>query len=166
MRFHATADYPATAHEVAGLFADPDFVDAKIAASRATEGSKEITGDPEGAFTVTTTRTMPPDLAPAQYRKFLPGGGVRLTLIEAWQAPDGQGNRRGELTMKIAGAPASASGQCRLENSGAGASRLTYEGEINVSIPLIGPRVEQAAVETVEQVMAAERAIAAQWLAR
>ena len=86
MHFNASTDYPASAAAVAELFANPDFVDAKIAASGASEGKKGITGSPAGAFSVATTRTMPSDIIPAQYRKFVPGG-VTLTLTEAWGAP-------------------------------------------------------------------------------
>ncbi len=164
MHFTATAEYPASAQKVAELFTNPDFVDAKITASRATEGKKTITGDATGAFTVETTRTMPKDLVPAKYQRFLPGGIV-LTLLEQWGPPSVDGSREGELSLKIAGVPASASGSCRLQSTGADTSTLTYDGEVKVSIPMFGSKVEKIAVGAVEDVMALERDVAAQWLA-
>src|SRR5690625_149267 len=112
MHFNASTEYPASAAAVAELFANPDFVDAKIVASGASEGKKEITGSPAGAFSVATTRTMPSDIIPAQYRKFVPGG-VTLTLTEAWQAPSADGSREGKLTLKIAGVPEIGRASCR-----------------------------------------------------
>lgn len=164
MHFNATAEYPASAERVAELLTNPDFVDAKITASGATEGSKEITGDPAGAFTIETTRTMPAELVPAQFRKFL-SGGVVLTLVEEWGAPGAGGRREGNLSLKIAGVPASAKGTCTLENTGPGASRLTYDGDVKVSIPIFGAKIERVAVGAVEQVMGLERDVAAEWLA-
>lgn len=163
MHFTASAEYPAPPADVADLFADPAFVDHKIAASGATNASKDITGDPAGAFTVTTTRTMPADLVPAQYRKFV-SGGVTLTLTEAWRAPSPDGTRQGDLTLKIAGLPASAHGTCTLKPVRADASRLTYDGDVKVSIPLFGGKIEQAAVRAVGQVVQVERDIAVEWL--
>src|SRR5699024_8502936 len=121
MHFNATTEYPAPADRVAELFTNPDFVDAKIVASQATDGKQEITGDASGPFTVETTRTMPKDLIPAQFQRFLPGGVV-LTLIEQWGAPAGDGSRSGELSLKIAGVPASAAGTCTLASTGANSS--------------------------------------------
>lgn len=163
MHFHATAEYPASADQVAKLFTNPDFVDAKIAASRATDGRKKITGDASGPFTVETTRTMPKDLIPAQFQKFLPGGVV-LTLVEQWGAPAADGTRSGELSLKIAGVPASATGTCTLANTGDDASRLTYDGDVKVSIPMFGAKIERTAVGAVEQVMELERNVAVEWL--
>lgn len=165
MHFNATATYPASASAVAELFTNPDFVDAKIAASKATDGKKSITGDASGAFTVKTTRTMPKDLIPSQFQKFLPGGVV-LTLVEAWQAADADGNRNGEISLKIAGVPASASGTCSLVNDGDDSCVLTYDGDVKVSIPMFGSKIEKIAVGAVEDIMGLERDVAAEWLAK
>lgn len=163
MHFNATADYPASADRVAELFTDPEFVDAKITASRATDGKKTITGGASAEFSIETTRTMPKDLIPSQFQKFLPGGVV-LTLVEAWGAPAADGRREGTLALKIAGVPAEATGTCVLENTGPDTSRLTYDGDVKVSIPMFGSRIEKIAVEAVEQVMGLERDVAATWL--
>lgn len=165
MHFNASTEYPASAAAVAELFANPDFVDAKIVASGASEGKKEITGSPAGAFSVATTRTMPSDIIPAQYRKFVPGG-VTLTLTEAWGAPTADGSREGKLTLKIAGVPASAEGTCTLTAVSEEVATLTYDGDVNVSIPLFGGKIERAAVNAVERVMRLERDVAVEWLAR
>lgn len=164
MHFNATATYPASVSQVAELFTNPEFVDAKIVASRATDGKKSITGDAAGAFTVETTRTMPKDLAPAQFQSFLPGG-VTLILTEAWAAPDANGNRSGNITLKIAGLPASAQGTCTLENTASDAATLTYDGDVKVSIPIVGSKIERIAVGALEDVMRLERDVAATWLA-
>lgn len=165
MHFNASVDYPGSAADVAQLFTDPEFIDAKIAASGASDGKKAVDGSASDAFKVETTRTMPADLIPAQFQKFLPGGVV-LTLVEDWGAPEPDGSRSGELSLKIAGVPASATGTCTLAATGASSSRLTYDGDVKVSIPIFGSKVERIAVDTVEKVMAMERDVAAEWLAR
>ncbi len=163
MHFNATATYPAPASKVAELFTNPEFIDAKIVASRATDGEKTITGDASGTFTVETTRTMPKELVPAQFQKFLPSG-ITLTLVEAWGEPDADCNRSGDISLKIAGLPASAAGTCTLENSGDGASTLTYDGDVEVKIPIFGSKVEKLAVDALEDVMRLERDLATTWL--
>lgn len=165
MHFNASATYPADPAAVAQLFANPDFVDAKIAASGARDSVKEVSGDPAAAFTVTTTRTLPAEVVPPQYRRFV-SGGVTLTLTEAWAAPRGDGSRGGDLHLTIAGAPASATGTCSLDPAGEDGAVLAYEGEVTVSIPLFGAKVERAAVSALEHVMALEREVASSWLHR
>src|SRR5699024_11482576 len=81
-------------------------------------------------------------------------------------APTADGSREGKLTLKIAGVPASAEGTCTLTAVSEESSTLTYDGDVNVSIPLFGGKIERAAVNAVERVMRLERDVDVEWLAR
>lgn len=163
MHFLATAAYPASAADVAQLFSTPEFVDAQIVASRASEGKKTLTGSAPGAFTVETVRTMPPDMVPSQFRSFV-SSGIVLTMKESWQEARADGHRTGTIEVSISGVPARAQGTCTLSPSGADSCELTYEGDLRVSVPLFGGKIEKSAVGAVKQVMELERDLAVDWL--
>ncbi|QGH70245.1 DUF2505 domain-containing protein [Pseudactinotalea sp. HY158] len=162
MRFDATITYPAPADRVAAMLADPEYVRRKVAASGATNPSQDITGDAGGDFTVSTTRTMPADLIPERYRKFVPGG-VTMTFVETWSVPASDGARTGTLTLTIAGAPAKAAGTSTLRPTGQGCE-LSYTGDVKVRLPIVGASIESAAVRAVERAMSVEREVGLEWL--
>lgn len=162
MRFDATLTYPASPERVSAMLADPEYVRRKVAASGATTASQEVTGDATGSFTVTTTRTMPAHMIPERYRGFA-RGGVTMTFVEAWSAPEPDGARTGTLTLTIAGAPAKAAGTSRLRPTREGCE-LTYAGDVKVRLPLVGQSIETAAVRSVDKAMAIEHEVGMEWL--
>lgn len=162
MRFDAETTYPATAQRVGEMLADPEYVRRKVAASGATSVREQVDGDAAGSFVVTTTRTLPPEVVPERYRRFVPGG-VTLTFVESWSAPAADGARTGTLTLTIAGAPAKASGTSRLVPTATG-TRLTYAGDVAVRIPIVGSSIENAAVRAVDRALAVERDVGLDWL--
>ncbi|MPV38501.1 DUF2505 domain-containing protein [Georgenia subflava] len=163
MHFAATISYPADVETVAAMLADEGFVRRKMAAAGAEESEVEIHHE-GGSFTVTTRAKMPTTAVPAAFRSLV-GDFLDVRLVEAWEAPDPDGSRSSTLALDIQGVPVRIAGSQRLEPTATGCTE-TYEGEVTAKIPLFGRPVEQAAVDTVDKVVAVERRLGLEHLAR
>ncbi|WP_034648060.1 DUF2505 domain-containing protein [Cellulomonas sp. HZM] len=150
---------PASADRAAALLADPQF--ARDAASAAGAGLDhvELTGSPDGAFTVTTRRSFPADQIPAHLRGFV-GGRIDVRQVDAWEAPRADGSRVGTVVVEIAGAPVRLTGRSSLHEQAPGSTLVTYEGELRAAIPLFGAAVEQAAAGTIRTAFATTAEVA------
>ncbi len=152
------------------MLADPDYVAAKVRASGAFDQQVDVVGPAQGAFTVTTRRSLPTDHLPARARGIV---GARLDVrhVEAWEAPADDGSRVGTVVVEIVGAPVRLTGTTRLAAAGPGPadatsrSRLTYQGELRATVPLFGSVVEDAAAQAVRTALGAEEAVAIRWVA-
>ena len=103
MEFSTTIEFAASPTAVAEMFATEEYVRQKITASGATDGTLEIIGTADGAFTVTTRRTMPTDEIPANYRSLV-GSSLEVRQVEAWDAPATDGTRMGSaLSSDLSG---------------------------------------------------------------
>jgi hypothetical protein len=164
--FAASIEFDAPVTTVAEMFATEDYVRDKIAASGAVSGSVEILGGVDGAFTVTTRRTMPTTDIPAAYRSLV-GSSVEVRQVEAWEAPATDGSRRGTLALEVTGAPVRVTGSLTLAPAGGGDRSVeSFAGEIKASVPFVGKAVEKAVAGNVHHVIDIEKAAARRWLGR
>jgi hypothetical protein len=108
---------------------------------------------PDGGVLLAVSRQLP-DGVPGFLQRFLPSD---RRVVETFQwAPDaGDGTRRGTWKADIPGAPAKLGGTMRLEPTAAG-SRYTIEGDVKVSVPLIGGKAEGFIAEMVRKLAAKE----------
>ena len=111
---------------------------------------------PGGGVLLAVSRELPGGV-PGFLERFLPADG-RVVETFDWAAPTGDGTRRGTWKADIPGAPARLGGTMRLEPTPAG-SRYTIEGEVKVSVPLIGGRAESFIAEMVNKLAAKEHAL-------
>lgn len=162
MDFRTTIDYPASPDRVAAMLVDAGFVQRKIDASGALKATKDIRIDGDEA-TISTRRAMPTTKVPQAFRGFV-GSSLDVRLVEAWEAADSTGERRGTLSLDIVGAPVRVSGRMRLEPLADGGTRQHIDGEIKASVPIVGKHIEQAAADAVDKVMAVERRIGLEYL--
>ena len=100
----------------------------------------------DGGILVEVSRELPGGV-PGFLERFLPKDG-RIRETFDWQAAAGDGTRRGTWRVEIAGAPARLGGTMRLEPLPEG-SRYTIEGDVKVSVPLIGGKAEGFIAEMV-----------------
>jgi hypothetical protein len=147
----------------ATMLADPVYVRAKVRASGAEELAADVTPGEGGAFTVTTRRSLPTDLIPANIRAFV-GARLEVRQAEAWEGPAEDGTRRGTVALEIIGAPVRLTGTVELRAAGAG-SEIVYDGELKASVPLFGAAVEEAAAKAVRGALEAEQDVAREWVA-
>lgn len=154
MRLHETLDLPLEPAAVAAMYADPRYAEIRARGLRASRTESSHTGDPAGAFTVTTVLEMPTNGVPDVARPFV-GSSISVREEQTWQAPGSDGTRTGRTVMTVAGAPASMTADLRLEPDGSG-TRITIDGELVAKVPLIGGRIEKAAVPYISKVLRAE----------
>jgi len=163
--------YDAEAATVAAMLADPGYARARVEASGAAVEQADVTGTADGAFTVATRRSLPTEGIPAHARSFV-GSTIEVRQVEAWEAPEEGGLRRGSIVVEISGTPVRLTGTVTLEpdgggggGGGGGGSVLTYDGDLKAAIPLFGAAVEQAASGAVRTALEAEGEAGVRWLA-
>ena len=129
------------------------WVDTK--AERFRDGSRLAQHEerPDGGVLLAVSRELPSGV-PGFLQRFLPKDG-RVLETFTWAPPAGDGTRRGTWQADIPGAPARLGGTMRLEPTATG-SRYTIEGDVKVSVPLIGGRAESFIGEMVTKLAAKE----------
>lgn len=132
-------DSGAPVDEVYGLLTSAQWAQTKSERFRDDTRLLRREERPDGGILVEVSRKLP-DGVPGFLERFLPKDG-RVTETFDWSAPAGDGTRRGTWRADIAGAPARLGGTMRLEPTAAG-SRYTIDGDVKVSVPLVGGRAE------------------------
>jgi Protein of unknown function (DUF2505) len=103
------------------------------------------------------------DLLPPIAQSFVPGDLV----IERAESihPDPAGGYRGDVDVRVPGAPVAAAGSMRLTTAGTG-SAFAVHADVKVNVPLFGGRIEAVVAEQVQRLLAAETAFTLEWIAR
>lgn len=140
---------------VFGILTSPRWPQLK--ADRLGDGSQVVRREeqPDGRVVLAVSRELPRGV-PGFLERFLPRDG-RVLQTDTWAAPQ-DGSRRGTWTVEIPGAPAAMGGTMRLEPSPEG-SRYTLDGEVKVSVPLVGGKAERFIAEMVAKLAAKEEGL-------
>ncbi|GAA4625441.1 DUF2505 domain-containing protein [Cellulomonas oligotrophica] len=166
MQIDVRLSFPVGTAGAARMLADPQYVHTKVRASGALDQQVDVTGDAEGAFTVTTRRALPSEQIPAHARALV-GSRIDVRQVEAWEAPTADGSRAGTVVVEIAGAPVRVTGRASLAPGEDGAStQVRYVGEVRATVPLFAAAVEDAAAGAVRSVLEVEQEVARRWLAQ
>ena len=146
-------DSAGTVDEVFGTLTSEQWVATR--ADRFGDGSRVTHREqrPDGGVLLAVSRELPGGV-PGFLERFLPADG-RVVETFDWAAAAGDGTRTGTWKADIPGAPARLGGTMRLEPTPAG-SRYTIEGDVKVSVPLIGGRAESFVAGMVEKLAAKE----------
>lgn len=139
MKLTETFNYAgADVKSVYGLISDQAFRTESCANQGSTDAI--VTVEPKGdGVTVTIVRTQDANM-PDFVKKFT-GDTVKVKQTEVWGGPDGQGNRSADIKVSIIGQPAEMTGRATLMAKGAD-SEFTLDGNVKVSIPFIGKKIE------------------------
>lgn len=164
MQLHETLTLPQSPTGTAAMYADEGYAAVRREALGASAAHAAVTGDPAGAFTVRTELTLPTDGVPDMVRPFV-GTSVTVSERQEWQAPQADGSRTGTMHLQVAGTPASLEARMELRPSGEG-SVVEIRGELTARVPLLGSRLEKAAVPYVARVLRAEERAAADYAQR
>ncbi len=108
---------------------------------------------PDGGVLLAVSRELPGGV-PGFLDRFLPKDR-RVVETFDWAPAAGDGTRRGTWKADIPGAPARLGGTMRLEPTATG-SRYTIEGQVKVSVPLIGGKAEGFIAEMVHRLAVKE----------
>lgn len=140
MRINETNSYGGvTVEQAYALAIDQAFREEACVKQGATD--TEVTSEPNdlGGNTVTIVRTMPADM-PDFVKKFV-GDTVKVKQVEQWSAADAAGHRSAQIRVSIIGQPAETQGTAVI-GSADGMATLTFDGEVKVSIPFLGKKIE------------------------
>lgn len=144
MKFTHRAEYPATADEVWAVMSSQDFQDAKCEATTSGDWTANVSSAADQT-TITSERVLPTDDLPDIAKTFV-GATLTVAELQTWGAPAADGTRTADLKVQIKGAPMTLKGTVRLSPNGSG-SVQEIVGEVKVSVPLIGGKLEKAASE-------------------
>jgi hypothetical protein len=115
-------------------------------------------------FTTTAVRTsyqlrqgVPAEHLPSMAKSLL-GGDLVIQRIENWAA------LAGTVEVTLGGVPGRLDGAFTITDNGSG-SKLTLTGEVKVSIPLMGGKLEKLIAEQVAVLLDKESEFTSEWLA-
>jgi Protein of unknown function (DUF2505) len=151
----------ASPEQAFALTVDRDFRRAVCQATHALSYDVAVERGDDDTASVTVRRTMPAEL-PDFVRKFI-GETVEVVQTERWAAADGAGRRSGQLTVAVVGQPAAMAGTVAIEAVGEGA-RTIIRGDLKVSIPFVGRRIEAEIAKGLVAGIAKEQEVADRWL--
>jgi hypothetical protein len=154
MELRAEISYPtATCEQAWAMLVDPDFRTAVCEATHALDYDVAIEEDDAGGARVVVDRTMPADV-PDMMKKFI-GETVGVVQTERWGPPAADGSRTADLTLEVKGQPAKLTGSLTLQPDGDGCRELV-EGDLTVSIPFFGKKIEPEIAKGIHAAVRAE----------
>lgn len=159
MRFEHVNSYPASAADVLEMLTSREFREQVCTYQRALEHTVRIDGTGAGA-TVEITRTQSMEGAPSIATKVV-GDTVTIVQRERWTGPD-----TAELAMEIPGKPGHLRGTIRLVPNNDGGTDEVFSGEVKVSVPLLGGRLEAMVENILRRALRREGRVGAGWLAQ
>jgi hypothetical protein len=140
MQISATISYPSgtTPAQVYELATDAGFRGEVCEATHALDYDVSVDAHDDTAKVV-VSRTMPADVP--DFMKKMIGETVDVVQTEDWGAPDADGQRTADVVLQIKGQPAGMNGTAAIVASG-GEVVMQIEGDLKVSIPFFGKKVE------------------------
>lgn len=162
MKLTAQHPYSATPDVVWAMLTDRAFRDEVCRQTGAISCDVAISADDSGG-TVSITRVLP-SVASETMRKLV-GDTVTVVENETWGPADGAGLRTATIRLEVRGQPASMQGSRTLSPAGA-TSVIDIDGDLKVSIPFLGGRLEKEVGKAVSAGLAKEHEVGQDYLAR
>jgi Protein of unknown function (DUF2505) len=153
--------YDAAPGDVFAMLCDQGFRERVCRAVGSTSYDVAISHTGE-TVRVRVQRVMKADL-PDVARK-VTGDTIEIVQTEDWQAPADDGSRTARFRLEIPGKPGSVTGTVTLSGSDGG-TREVVAGQVKVSIPLVGRRLETEVARGLEAALEVEQRVGAKWLA-
>ena len=155
MEIHATNDFAAPATEVFAMMTDRVFLRAVCLATSPLEHEVVVDG-----LRTSTRRVMP---TPSVVTRFV---GPTMTVLDeiTWEASANGEGRTGATLVTVEGMPVDLVGTVRLAPGGRG-SLLTYTGELNVRIPVLGSSLAKQAAPALLEALEVQQRVGEEYLA-
>jgi hypothetical protein len=157
MKFSHEIRYAAGADDVYAMLAEPAFREQVCEAGGALSQTVQVTPS-AGGMTVLVDQTMPNDGIPSFATKFV-GDQIKVEQKETWTSPT-----EAALEVTIPGKPGHMRGTITLVESGSETVE-TVVGDIKVSIPLVGGKLEGLIGDLLRSALRSEGKVGATWLA-
>ncbi|GAB3495732.1 DUF2505 domain-containing protein [Flexivirga lutea] len=146
MKIEETWSYAAPADRVFAMLLDPQFQEAKCAATGALSHSVKV--EQQGSSDVIETRReMATDGLPDNVARIV-GRTLQVIELQHWAAPTADGSRTADLDVSLGGLPINFSGRIRMTPDG-DTTTMHVLGDLRARIPLVGKKVETAAAPAI-----------------
>lgn len=99
------------------------------------------------------------------------GGDLVIDRTESWRCAD-ENHYTGEIAAQVAGVPCAITGSMWLrdlpadDDPASPVSELLVEASVRVSLPLVGGKIEDLAVDQLQKILAAEAQFTSDWLSQ
>jgi Protein of unknown function (DUF2505) len=157
--YRSTLAYPA--EKVFAAMTDEEYLRARL---RELGGPRsellEHEASPEGARYRLKQGLSESDLPPIVGKVM--NGDLSIERTETLRRAE-PGSYAGDVDVKIANAPASATGTMKLADDGDG-SLFEVRADVTVRVPLVGGKIEEIVAEQVRRLLEAETAFTVHWL--
>ena len=155
MEIHATNDFAAPLREVFAMLTDRVFLRAVCLATSPLEHEVAVDG-----LRTATRRVMP---TPSVVTRFV---GPTMTVVDeiTWDAAETPEGRAGATLVTVEGMPVDLVGTVRLTPGGRG-SGLSFVGELNVRIPVLGPGLARQAAPALLEALEVQQRVGDEYLA-
>ena len=159
---HSTSGWSVT--QVHGALSDPEYLRDRLrelggASTEIVEHEKTHDG-----VQFAVRQGVPVDELPSVVRQLV-GANLVVDRTESWRRAD-ERHCTGEIAARVAGVPGSITGSMWLREVPGGGSELVVDGEVKVSLPLVGGKIEALAAEQLQGLLAAEAEFTSEWLSR
>lgn len=164
MKTELIISYPAPVESVMSMLSNPEYQRTRVQ-GRGLEKTDVSCGSHGSGHRIILTGVFPQNRVPAQAKRFI-RGPISFTTAETW-TPRADETYAGTLTADLSGLPV-AGGAAMVLRPGKDAQSCeqVIDLEFTVSVPLLGRRIEQEAVDHLGVVVRDEEKRAAQWLAQ
>ncbi len=161
MQFKEEYTYDAPIDTVWKMFSDPGY--ASLRASKLQMTDPEVSADDSpDSIVSTTTGGVPTEMLPAAAKRFI-SPSTKAVFSEKWQRV-GTDKIVGTIEVKAGGVPASLKADAELVGNG-DKTNVVLNGEVKVSIPIIGKSVEREAVKFAPEIVKGELETSKEYLA-
>ncbi|HEX5769684.1 MAG TPA: DUF2505 domain-containing protein [Nocardioidaceae bacterium] len=157
MRFEHTLRYDASPEEVFAMLGEAVFRERVCEAQHVTECTATVDGV-DDTMSVMVDQKRPSEGIPSFAKKFV-GDTIHIQQREEWSSATDA-----KLDVSIPGKPGHLKGTITLRPDGDGTVE-TVSGDLKVSIPLLGGKIEVLIAELLEHALQAEHRIGTAWLA-
>ncbi len=157
MKFSFELSYDASPDEVHAMLADPAFREKVCEKGHAIEHDVAVTGEGED-LTVVIGQTLPADNIPSFAKKVV-GDRIRIVQTETWS-----GSQEAGLDVAMPGKPGQVTGSIQLASNGGGTTE-TVTGDVKVSVPLVGGKLEKLIADLLGSALRNEQRVGRAWLA-
>lgn len=157
MKFNHEIRYSAAADDVYAMLGEQAFREQVCEATGTLQHTVQITPSEEG-MNVLIDQTLPADGIPTFATKIV-GDKIQVVQKETWTSPT-----RAALEVTIPGKPGHLRGMITLAENG-GTTVETVSGDIKVSIPLVGGKLEALIGDLLASALRTEGKVGTNWLA-
>jgi uncharacterized protein YndB with AHSA1/START domain len=155
--------YAAEPKVVFAMITDEAFLARKSVATGALSHDVSSTPTSDGGVTVRVDRVLPA-VVPDFVRKFV-GETLRVVQVDTWGPEQPDGSRAGTFDVEISGAPGTMRGTLALQSDGRAGTVQRFDGDVRISVPFVGGKIEKSATEAVLAAVAKEGEVGRSWLA-